>query len=177
VGLFARVTFVSLGLLLAVAAVFAGTRLTDRGPIDWEYYTPQRFEQAKREGNVVVMDFTAEWCLNCKVIESQVLHTERVSSLLGSEGVVPMKVDLTAGGFCSRRNPDAQQRRVHRGGVDRGGGSGKNQVIPQTKAWRRARLSAVEGESRGWVHDRLRGLAEQAATRPVVVPAIVVAQP
>ncbi len=41
------------------------------------------------------MEFTAEWCLNCKALEESVLRNERIASLLNGDGVVPIKVDLT----------------------------------------------------------------------------------
>jgi len=60
------------------------------------YYTPERFAEAVAEEKVIVLDFTAEWCLNCKALEAAVLHREEVVALLGSPGVVPMRVDLTS---------------------------------------------------------------------------------
>ena len=64
--------------------------------IDWVYYTPDRFQQKLDAGNVVVMDFTADWCINCKVLEQNVLEDDRVADLLDDKGVVPMKVDITS---------------------------------------------------------------------------------
>lgn len=84
------------GLITIAAAGYGGVDLTDRGPINWVYYTPEKFERALDEGNVVVMDFTAEWCLNCKALEHRVLNSESVSTALGERGVVPMKVDITS---------------------------------------------------------------------------------
>ncbi len=91
-----RAVFVGLGLVLAAAGVFGAARLADRGPIAWVYYTPELAAQAAREKKVVVMDFTADWCLNCKALEAAVLHRPEIVALLGESGVVPMKVDLTA---------------------------------------------------------------------------------
>jgi thiol:disulfide interchange protein len=82
------------------ALVFAGLFLfvrsvTDRGPIDWKGYTAERFESARQAGKVVVLDFTAEWCLNCKALENTVLHTPRVADALNADDVVALRVDLT----------------------------------------------------------------------------------
>ena len=41
------------------------------------------------------MDFTAEWCLNCKALEESVLHDQKMTELLAKEDIVPMKVDIT----------------------------------------------------------------------------------
>ncbi len=51
--------------------------------------------RAQRDGEVVVLDFTAEWCLNCKTLEATVLATKEVAAALNGDGVVAMKVDLT----------------------------------------------------------------------------------
>lgn len=81
-------------------SMYSAAALTERGPIDWVQFTPERLEQALDRGEVVVMDFTAEWCINCKFLEYSVLHQGRVVELLAEDGVLPMKVDLTGS------NPD-----------------------------------------------------------------------
>jgi len=90
-----RLGFGALGALIVASGVYVGVRFTERGPIDWVYYTPQRFERALHEEKTVLMEFTAEWCLNCKALEQTVLHNDRVVAALADENVVPMKVDLT----------------------------------------------------------------------------------
>lgn len=82
-------------LFFAAFSAAAVLRVTDPGPIDWVYYTPERYAEAEAKGDVIVLDFTAEWCLNCKTLEKISLHPERVAELLNSEGVTPMKADLT----------------------------------------------------------------------------------
>jgi thiol:disulfide interchange protein len=93
--LWPRIVFGGLGLVFFATSAWGGVRLTRDGPIDWVYYTPERFAEAIAAGNVVVVDFTAEWCLNCKSLEHGVLHTGAVARALAAEGVVPMKVDIT----------------------------------------------------------------------------------
>jgi thiol:disulfide interchange protein len=44
---------------------------------------------------VVVLEFTAEWCLNCKLLESTVLHSSRVAEAFEADDVSPIKIDLT----------------------------------------------------------------------------------
>jgi thiol:disulfide interchange protein len=43
----------------------------------------------------LMIDFTADWCPNCKVVEATVLETEAVSSLIGQNHVVPVQFDMT----------------------------------------------------------------------------------
>jgi len=61
----------------------------------WNDYSPQLMQRALDEGFVVALDFTAEWCINCKVLEKTVLGVEPVKSLLQAPDTVMIKVDLT----------------------------------------------------------------------------------
>ena len=90
-----RIVFGGLGALILAASILVAVRMTDKGPIDWIYYTPERLAEARSDGDVVVLDFTAEWCLNCKTLEATVLATKQVAAALNGDGVVAMKVDLT----------------------------------------------------------------------------------
>jgi len=90
-----RTSMTLLGGLVAVAGVALAITLTDHGPISWIWYTPAKLKQAQHDGQVVVLEFTAEWCLNCKALEAAVLHTDEVSELLAEPWVAPIKVDLT----------------------------------------------------------------------------------
>lgn len=92
---FQRLLFVSLGVILVVSSLYGGMRLTDRGPVDWIYYTPQRFQQAIDQRKIVVMVFSAEWCLNCKALEQSVLTSAPVVEQFTREDVAPIKVDIT----------------------------------------------------------------------------------
>jgi thiol:disulfide interchange protein DsbD len=90
-----KTIFVSLGIILMALPIWGAMRLSGEGPIDWAYYTPERFETAVDQNKIVVMDFTAEWCLNCKALEEGVLHDRKITGLLADGNIVPMKVDIT----------------------------------------------------------------------------------
>lgn len=104
-----RVGFGIVGTLLIVAAVGLGFRFTRGSPIKWIYYTPERLAEAQKQQKVVVLDFTAAWCLNCHVLEQAVLHHPQVVKLMNSEGVTPIKVDITG------NNPTGNQKLVEVG--------------------------------------------------------------
>lgn len=90
-----RTVFGVIGAVVVLISATVGFTQSADGPVNWTYYTPERFDAALDDGNVVVMDFTAEWCLNCKALEQTVLYRPRVAELLNSEGVSAIKVDLT----------------------------------------------------------------------------------
>jgi thiol:disulfide interchange protein DsbD len=90
-----RLFYSILGVLIIAVSVWGAVQLTDRGPIDWVYYTPERFAEASGQKKVIVMVFTAEWCLNCKALEQGVFKDKRIADLFLNAGVVPMKVDIT----------------------------------------------------------------------------------
>jgi thiol:disulfide interchange protein len=90
-----KTIFAGAGVLVIALSLWAAVRLTDQGPVDWAYYTPQRFEAVTANRKVVVMVFTAEWCLNCKALEQVVFNNPKIVELLALEDIVPMKVDIT----------------------------------------------------------------------------------
>jgi thiol:disulfide interchange protein len=50
---------------------------------------------AVNEGRTVLVDFSAEWCLNCKFFEKTVLHTKPVEDAIARSGAVTMYGDYT----------------------------------------------------------------------------------
>jgi thiol:disulfide interchange protein DsbD len=83
------------GLILGAVGGWVGVNFSSHGPIDWVGYTPERLAAATKDGKVVVLDFTAEWCLNCKALENGVLHRSDIVALFKSGKAIPMRVDLT----------------------------------------------------------------------------------
>ena len=104
-----RIIFTVVGGFITTLSVMIGLTMTAKGPIDWVYYTPERFATAIAEDKVIVLDFTAEWCLNCKTLEATVLADEDVVAQLKRADVIPMKIDLTG------ENPDGQARLIEAG--------------------------------------------------------------
>jgi len=91
-------------LAVWVAIYFTGIAERSYTPVDatgrstglWQPYAPDVFERSLADGKVVVVNFTAEWCLNCKTLEAVVLSREDVKAALSAEGVVALKADLTS---------------------------------------------------------------------------------
>jgi thiol:disulfide interchange protein DsbD len=72
---------------------------TDAAAMDWSEDIPwQPFSDqavAALDGKLVFIDFTADWCLTCKVNEKNILDTEGVRQAMAQAGVVPLKADWT----------------------------------------------------------------------------------
>lgn len=62
----------------------------------WSDYSDAVFERARAENYIVVVDFTADWCINCKALHAAFLATDPVKSDLRRGDVVALTADLTS---------------------------------------------------------------------------------
>lgn len=92
-----RLVFSVIGLLFATSGIaVAANQTSHQYHYFWKPFSQTELESALANGQVVVLDFTAEWCLNCKALEATVLSQDPVKPLLLSAGVVPMVADVTS---------------------------------------------------------------------------------
>lgn len=61
----------------------------------WQEYEESKLDRLVEEGKTVMIDFTANWCQNCKLNLRVALETKNVKEYLESEGIVPMVADMT----------------------------------------------------------------------------------
>jgi thiol:disulfide interchange protein len=62
----------------------------------WEAWSPGRVAELVESGTPVFVDFTAAWCLTCRVNEATTLRAPRVIKAFRERGVALLKADWTA---------------------------------------------------------------------------------
>lgn len=72
--------------------------------LEWIPYNEQKLDQLVADGNTVMIDFTANWCGNCKTNLAVAIQTAKVKELVEKNGVIPMVADMT------RYPPDIKQK-------------------------------------------------------------------
>lgn len=70
--------------------------------IEWEEFSLERISQLEEEGRTVFVDFTADWCVNCKTNLRVAVEREDVKQLLEKNNVVAMKAEWV------NTNPDVE---------------------------------------------------------------------
>jgi thiol:disulfide interchange protein DsbD len=81
----------ALGIYLLVAP--GHIRGADTHGIPWLVYDDDLLVEAKAEGQPVVIDFTAEWCLPCQELDHETFADATVME--AAKAVVPLRADLT----------------------------------------------------------------------------------
>jgi thiol:disulfide interchange protein len=66
-----------------------------RRDVRWEDFSALQLKAAHADGRHVVVDFTANWCLNCQYNMVTVLASGEVMDLFRKKNVLAMKADLT----------------------------------------------------------------------------------
>lgn len=92
----AKVIAVVVGLLFAGGGLwYAAITTASAKASKWVEYSEAAMAKARAENKVVVVDFTAEWCANCKTLRATVLDSEEVMKKFEEVGAVLLEADLT----------------------------------------------------------------------------------
>jgi len=86
----------AMGVLVLATALWFGSILWSQltaKPVDF----PARLREALATGRPVFVDFTADWCINCKVNERTVLKSREVQDAFARKGVEFVVADWTSG--------------------------------------------------------------------------------
>jgi thiol:disulfide interchange protein DsbD len=91
----------ALDINTAIAVESSGNPAATAGDgIEWKQFSLAGLQEDLKADRPVFLDFTAEWCLTCKVNEKTVLDTKEVIARFRAMNVLPVRADWT------NRNPD-----------------------------------------------------------------------
>ena len=95
--------FIAAGLVLAGTSAPTSVQTTSAAPspgpaagIAWEIYSEERVAGHRAAGRPVFIDFTAAWCLTCKVNERIAFSSNEVQQLVKARGIAMLKADWTS---------------------------------------------------------------------------------
>ena len=94
----ASVASIAAGLALATTsapAAIAATASTAADGIAWEVYSETKVAEHRAAGRPVFIDFTAAWCLTCKVNERIAFSSAEVQQLVKARNIAMLKADWT----------------------------------------------------------------------------------
>ncbi|MFP4223443.1 MAG: protein-disulfide reductase DsbD family protein [Phycisphaeraceae bacterium] len=83
-------------LLVVASSLTLASLLNREGPIAWRPFSQAAFAEARDEGRTVLMEFTADWCANCKTLELTTYRDAELAELMEREDYVAFRVDLTS---------------------------------------------------------------------------------
>jgi len=84
-----------IAILLAIGAGFAFLPAEKPSLINWQKYDREQIESAIAEKRPVLIDFTADWCLSCKVVDKTVYSRRDIADLIKQKDVLAVKGDTT----------------------------------------------------------------------------------
>lgn len=93
--------------------ISSATTTKSENGIAWEPWSTQAVAKARAEGRPMLVDFTANWCLNCQLNKKTSLEIDSVRAKLKEINAVALLGDYT------RKNPEisAELKRFERAGV------------------------------------------------------------
>lgn len=89
-------TSVALASMNVTPLIMTTTGTTLSNGLTWEPFSPDRITELNDQGRPLLIDFTAAWCLSCKVNERVAFGSLDVQGKLNSLSVVTMKADWTS---------------------------------------------------------------------------------
>jgi thiol:disulfide interchange protein len=83
---------------LAMSAIVCafGWRLQNPSEgLPWQDFSTARVEEFRTAGTPILIDFTADWCFNCKTNETVALNRAATRQFMEKHGIIPLKADHT----------------------------------------------------------------------------------
>jgi thiol:disulfide interchange protein len=82
-------------IILAILFGFILLGEPQKAIIDWKPYDAAVIASAQKNNQPVIIDFSADWCLSCKILDKTVFSNKQVADLIKQKGVLAIKADTT----------------------------------------------------------------------------------
>ncbi|MDD5458527.1 MAG: cytochrome c biogenesis protein CcdA [Phycisphaerae bacterium] len=93
-----------IAVILTVASGWFLLKSPASEKIDWQSYDPQVIQDAIKEGRPVLIKWTADWCLSCKVVQRTVYSKGTIADLIAQKNVLAVKGDTTESDFAATKD-------------------------------------------------------------------------
>lgn len=102
----ARIVGAAAAVIIIGVAAFFTLRFDDAPPaqadstalnsaVPWQPWSEEAVQSALSKGQPVFIDFTADWCITCKVNKKNVIETDEIVAAMNAHQVVPFMADWT----------------------------------------------------------------------------------
>jgi thiol:disulfide interchange protein DsbD len=91
------IRIIAVALAVAIGIVFLPAPKPSL--INWQKYDGAAVDAAIAEKKPVLMDFTADWCLSCAVVDKKVYARKDIADLIKQKGVLAIKADTTVSDY------------------------------------------------------------------------------
>ncbi|MHB0946838.1 MAG: protein-disulfide reductase DsbD family protein [Sedimentisphaerales bacterium] len=82
-------------IILAVVFGFMFLSEPKKGLIDWQDYDANAISAAVKNNQPVLIKFTADWCMSCKILDKTVYSSAKIAELIRRKNVLAFKADTT----------------------------------------------------------------------------------
>jgi len=69
--------------------------ITEQNELEWQEYDEAEIQNLRNDGESVLIDFTAKWCLTCLLNEKMVLSSDEFENLVKEKNIYLFKADWT----------------------------------------------------------------------------------
>ena len=97
------------GILYGLISQDAAQNAEVNSDLKWVDFSKEKLFEANKNGQSVIVDFTANWCMNCQFNKIHVYHSKEVEELLKEKNILAMKGDITVS------NPEVESLLHHLG--------------------------------------------------------------
>jgi len=82
-------------LAVVVFGLIVLVTITPDDHLKWRKFSPTALQATLSARQPVLLEFTAEWCLNCEILEKTTYSDKRVVSTVRKSGLVSYRIDMT----------------------------------------------------------------------------------